>query len=1682
MNLPPPPGLLYTRTRKGRENFVQAGGLAMDTATDTLHRIGELLEAGQYLSAYAAAEPLGPLRTWTETDARIVAGRLAWRLGAPKLGRVMHELAWRASPRHPRTCFYHATSIFHRRGPLATWEFMEQVGQPEDDTADYQAYWQALRGRVLATLRDFTRAHECLDRAQSLAPDDPYVWINLAGALGQEDRVEEALDAACHARRIDRGCAPAVEISVDLLLEQNRDEEARALLLEADKRFESGLLLWRLGDLELGSNRHAAAREIFDRVDRYLPLMEKDITRQLAARRADAAYFCGDHADAAAWARQVKSPYYDAIADRLDDVALSGCQVTLPVEFVRQHYRTCAPATLSALAGYWSKPADHLSIAQEICYGGTPNFRERCWAEDHGFATREFRVTWESAVALIDRGVPFVLQTAGPGWAHAQAVVGYDSRLGMLWIRNPSERYPARYWVEGLLERHRFHGPRGLALVPREQSHRLEGVELPDADLYDRSHRAKLALDRHDRAAARAILDEMRAAWPDHALTLDLRASIADYDGDTPGVLAVADQMLARYPDEVDPLLSKLSCLRHIGRRSDRLTLLEEACRGNLSNPLLWTRYADELTDDARQHGEAEYWLRRAIRAAPQDAKGYNLLASVRWSAGSRRTALELYRFAACLEDTDEQHVRSYFIASRYMKQTDAALALLRENFDRYGRQSNLPGRMLSWAYSELERTPLAIEILDEAMTRRPDDGDLRVYAAGLHGQLGRHGRADALMREAEGRCHPGRWLRTAIDLAMFRGDVPKALELSRDAVAAEPLAYDAHGRLARLLAGAEGYEAAVAHLRQAVANYPHHYALRTLLIEWLRDDDPAAWESAVREMVEIHPVDPWARRELALALVEQHKLGEALVEAHLGLTLDPSSPVAQVILGHIARDQGELQAARDAYREAVRLSVDHDPAVVSLVRACQTRDEQQQELEFIYQELVAQTILGDGLLTYRNLAADVLEPESLLRVLREAHSVRPDLWHSWSALVQQFTAMDRAAEAVEYAQQAAERFPLLPRVWVDLALAYRASRDEPAEIAALEQSLEINPGWSTAAGTLAEAHHRTGNHEAARTVLERAVRHNPLDAVGFGFLADACWLVGRPDEAINHIQRALRLDPGYQWAWDMLRQWTAQRECPTVARDFARELAQRRPFDSRVWLALGETLTESEDRAERRAAFEQALSINPREVRAHQLLALDLANEGQFDEALALCRAEVFGDRPPWELRIAAADIEARRGRRNEAIRLVGEVVAERPDIYDAWRRLADWYDADGQTKEYLDAAEHLTRIAPANAMSWGYLGDARRKCNDAQGAVAAFERAMDLAADYWYAAMSLCDLHLDAQNVDCAARVLDRGRDHIPRHYRLGLEVRLACARNDRAGARQSLVELCRGEIPDRSALNGAILAIGPDAAASALQEAMVDERAHPATGAALVNLAADRHQWRRCRRLLRSMRSRGEMWILANESYLVALGENKASATLALHLFWNGKRLRADSRTWHAAGYALLKVDRYQMLVRWLSDWQSRTDVTPAVLAYLAIGLWELDRLDEAERVSRHARQLPPDHMTPYHDLWLAAHEMLDDRAEAAAARLECLDPAVFSGFYASLYRIVRTTVDLLRSPGGSFFQTRRQLLEQLTPFRADVRQQRVLWRLYYRALHRFAIQRGHRLIALWATVRSFWPRFI
>jgi tetratricopeptide (TPR) repeat protein len=219
------------------------------------------------------------------------------------------------------------------------------------------------------------------------------------------------------------------------------------------------------------------------------------------------------------------------------------------------------------------------------------------------------------------------------------------------------------FLAEDLLRELRANGRRGMALVPRERASLLEGLELPDASLYDMHYHLPRALVRHDRDAADALREQLLACAPDHPVTLRARRSLANYDGDQVEMLACAEQMLALFPENQEALLLKLSCLRDLARREERLALLEEILSpggetGSLSaseraggevrggaHPVFLQQLAQELGPDAREAPRAIRCLRRAIHARAKPTGGTS--SSLRGSSGERAASRRGWRFTA---------------------------------------------------------------------------------------------------------------------------------------------------------------------------------------------------------------------------------------------------------------------------------------------------------------------------------------------------------------------------------------------------------------------------------------------------------------------------------------------------------------------------------------------------------------------------------------------------------------------------------------------------------------------------------------------------------------------------------------------------------------------------------------------------------------------------------------------------------------------------------------------------------------------------------------------------------------------------------------------------------------------------------------------------------------------------
>jgi predicted Zn-dependent protease len=273
-------------------------------------------------------------------------------------------------------------------------------------------------------------------------------------------------------------------------------------------------------------------------------------------------------------------------------------------------------------------------------------------------------------------------------------------------------------------------------------------------------------------------------------------------------------------------------------------------------------------------------------------------------------------------------------------------------------------------------------------------------------------------------------------------------------------------------------------------------------MIDWLRAEPPlpgnasdSPAEPIIRRLIEQCPEDAWAHRELALHLANCGRGDEAWAEVEIAKKLDPDNPSFYYTLGHVCTKTDKIAEARAAYEEAIRRSIDNEVAITELLNLAGDEDKED-VLQFIADEMKTQPNFGDGLLAFREQAVNMMEPDDLLRILQGQLDEHPELWQCWSTTIQQLIISARLEEASELAKEAVVRFPLLARLWVDLAEVRQAQEDAEGQIEALRQAVAVAPGWSFAARELAEALEANQHSEEARVVLELAVARTPLDPV----------------------------------------------------------------------------------------------------------------------------------------------------------------------------------------------------------------------------------------------------------------------------------------------------------------------------------------------------------------------------------------------------------------------------------------------------------------------------------------------------------------------------------------------------------------------------------------------------------
>jgi tetratricopeptide (TPR) repeat protein len=1520
---------------------------------ETLYQSGRFLDAWDTLQRLdAEARAHGRVRT--------LEGWLVRHLGAP--GRALRAtwLRYRKHPGDPHARVAAAYAVFELRGALGArdWGAKHLSDLGDDPTVIAEAL--EIETMALIGLRDFAAARRALDRwcERGCAPENRA--LSEAMLLAREHRLPEALALVRAAREEHPAHRRLVMVTATLLAARAETRDAIALLRRASDDMQCAAITQMLVALALAMDEHDVCARALEQLPALLPLAEPKILADVERLRGESLYRRGELAGALASFRRSDDPLVELLAARLESAVGPQRAKRLDVPFIAQEHLGCAPATLSALSAFFGRSADHVELADRICYHGTPAHAERAWADSHGFVTREMRLTWDAAVALLERDIPFVVSTFVPGNGHAQAVMGFDERRRALMLRDPSMPLPVEVDADAFIAESRHSGPRCLVIVPEERASALDGLELPDAAVYDALYEVERELASHQRERAVGASVRLESLAPGHRIARAARRALAAYDEDPVALLAVADEAAVEDPTNRLAQLDQLMMQQAVSSRAARLGALEEATALDGAPPIFLELFAAELATDARAHAKARRLSRRALARQHDSPRTIALLGQIAWLGGDAGRGLDLLRFAACLEPTNDVRVRQYVFAARKAGRYEEALAFVREHFDKHGLRSGEPAVLLADALTEIGDAAGAASVLEAGSRLRPDDGALLLACSHRACSEGRSADARELLERARGKVDELSWSRGAAILAAAEGatEIEQLAAWQRVADAA-PLALDATASVATLLRRTRGASAAVSFLAARAKSVPHHRPTARMYLDALRGGDTSLRESALREFLVSEPTDGWAQRELALALSHAERHDDARVALDAAASVDARALDFHLTRGLLARRRKDRETARDAFRTALTIDADAPLAVASLLELA-APEERPALTGQLFEQLERGAVSGESFEAIYTAARPHVEPAWLGGALARLRSMRPELSTVWQLSIRHALIAGLPAEAADLATQAISRFPLVAEVHLEAGEAWSVSGDRERAIHHLERAVELGPQLSAALARLANALEAKGERAAVDALLERARRRAGFDAT---IALEAVRVRARRGDVaagVEQVATLLEREPDLETAWEMLAHLASRdADVRSSAVAIGARIARTHPLSAVAQAAYAMLLLDGGLAGDAIAALEAAAARGLASVRLRDAKAVALALLGRVEEALAICTAtDRDGEDVSAELGFRAAWIHAHGGDLPKAVAVLKGVLRERRAFVGGWQRLVEWSLALGLPAAAVEAASHLVAIAPMAASSHATLARALTAAGDRAGTKLALARTVERdpgAIDEANKLFALAVEDKDLAGASAAAAVLQQ----LPSAARVLSDVQLALLRGDERAARKRFRAACLdADAPEADVV--AAYGLLCDAGYQSAADRVIDKalKTPGATGAV--------------GRLWAGWRFGSNLPLASDLSQLdpsSPVGRGAAFATFdraGTHPYraitkrlMNGLDawLRADDATWTAPLTAFVTQQSYAKAIWWGRSWRARPAAPASRLHILGCALHALGLRRRAMDLMRH-----------------------------------------------------------------------------------------------------------------------------
>lgn len=336
---------------------------------------------------------------------------------------------------------------------------------------------------------------------------------------------------------------------------------------------------------------------------------------------------------------------------------------------------------------------------------------------------------------------------------------------------------------------------------------------------------------------------------------------------------------------------------------------------------------------------------------------------------------------------------------------------------------------------------------------------------------------------------------------------------------------------------------------------------------------------------------------------------------------------------------------------------------------------------------------------------------------------------------------------------------------YLSLGDAYQQLGDHPAAQSAWRAALSQGAPAQEVFNRLLTIHRAEADYAAIIADLQALTAFQPADGE-LRYLLGLYLATQDPEAALAHLAQAAETDQGLKpKAEALLRAITSARRADDVAYTFLEvgralaalgewelaeeaflQAAEQRPDYADAWAYLGEARQQNLPRGEALAdqglaELDRALSLDARSLAANTFMALYWQRRAEYARALEVMQAitRIYPDNPVLQAELGRA--LALTGDLTGALQAYQRAATLAPRNPDYWRLLADFsVRHEYQVREIgLPAARQAVALNPNDPASLDMLGQVLLLLQDLTSAERAFQRAIDVDANY-----SLAHVHL--------------------------------------------------------------------------------------------------------------------------------------------------------------------------------------------------------------------------------------------------------------------------------------------------------------------------------------------------